>query len=530
MTLPSGSHELKEMRRVAGKGALLLLPFLLLLLAELFVLPIDFFTFRVWEAALATPYRYPGPYYPNLHVKKDKEYGDHYREGDPAKVQAKPVEWFTDAYGWRNRPEIERQDKYDVVVLGDSNIVGSFLNQKDILAEVIGARSNKIVYSYSYGSDHISLYFSDSRLKKKSRGILVIESKVGNWATTQDYLHNFREMPDGSLDLVDQSAEFASNFDAPLRNSFQEKIESRLTKQAMFHWLKASLAASFEMPTRQASELFFGGVKTQSDNGEAIWRPFNWAVSSGALKPLPEERQPALAIRAASSTFWKTEQFVASQPDGKILVRFEAKNSVTPSRHRLWIHEDGSYRSVGEFVAGSAWQTFEIPITPNTGSILELQIDQTDAWQWLSIRDFQVVGGAPLPVKGGAAVAVPMVGWTGQSMHCAETGADCRQWEVAGRKGYVQTPALPQPGEAGLLVRFEARSDRPATAFTPVYLFEGEKYRAVAQYAFGPEWREFSLLLKPDRAVPTRIQVDYPEAADSLSIRNFQATPVERLR
>ncbi|TAN85166.1 MAG: hypothetical protein EPN14_01380 [Gallionella sp.] len=529
MTNPSGFHELKEMRRVAGKGALLL-PFLLLLLAELFVLPIDFFTFRVWEAALAEPYRYPGPFYPNLHVRKEREYGDRYRLDSRSRVEAKPVEWFTDAYGWRNRPEIEQQDKYDVVVLGDSNIVGSFLDQGDVLAEVMGARSKKVVYSYSYGSDHISLYFSDSRMEKKSGELLVLESKAGNWSDTNGYLYNFCAQPDGSLDIRDRSTEFVNNYYAPSRNTEQEKIESRLTKQVMFHWLKASLATGFEMPARQASELFFGRAKPQSDNGEVFWRPFNWVASGGILKPLSEERQPALALRAASSSFWKTEQFVSSQPDGKILVRFEAKNSVTPSRHRLWIHEDGSYRSVGEFVAGSAWQTFEIPITPNTGSILELQIDQTDAWQWLSIRDFRVVGGAPLPVKGGGTVAVPMAAWTSQGTPCAGADADCRQWDVAGKKGYVQTPVLPQPGEAGLLIRFEARSDRPATAFTPVYLFEGEKYRAVAQYAFGHEWQEFSLLLKPDRAVPAKIQVDYPEAAGSLAIRNFQAIPVERLR
>lgn len=529
MTNLSGYHELREMRRVAGKGALLLLPFLLLLLAELFVLPIDFFTFRVWEAALSQPYRYPGMFYPNLHVRKDKEYGDRYRSGDPSQIEAKPVEWFTDAYGWRNRPEIARQVNYDAVILGDSNIVGSFLDQKDILTEVMGARSGKTIYSYSAGSDHIALFFNDPRFVQKHADLVVVESKAGNWYTNNSYLYNFRELSDGSLDIVDRSPEF-KNYYSSTRNHFLEQIESRLAKQPMFHRLKASLATNFEMPVRSKDELFFGSLKLTPDAGSSIWRPLNWVVSNGVLKPLLEEHQPALAIRATSGAFWKTERFVTSQPDGKILVRFEAKNSVTPSRHRLWIHEDGSYRSVGEFVAGSAWQAFEIPITPNTGSILELQIDQSDNWQWLSIRDFRVVGGAPLPVKEGAAVAVPMAAWTGQGTPCAEADADCRQWDVAGKKGYVQTPVLPQAGEAGLLVRFEARSDRPATAFTPVYLFEGEKYRAVAQYAFGPEWREFSLLLKPDRTVPARVQVDYPEAAGSLTIRNFQATPVERLR
>lgn len=531
MTTSSGNHELKAARRVGMRGTLLLLPFLLLLLAELFVLPIDFFTFRVWEAALATPYRYPGPYYPNLYVKKNKEYGDHYREGDPAKVQAKPVEWFTDGYGWRNRPEVEKQDKYDAVILGDSNIVGSFLDQKDALAEVMGARSNKIAYSYSYGSDHISLYFSDPRMKKKSGALLVVESKAGNWSTTRDYLYNFIELPDGSLDIRDRSIEFVSDYYAPRHNLTEEKIESRLTKQPMFHWLKATLATDFKLPKNKNSELFYGSSELSADADRAIWRPFNWLVSGGVVKPLSGESQPALSIRAASNSFWKTERFVSNRPDGKIVVRFEARNSVAPSRHRLWIHEDGSYRSAGEFVAGSRWQAFEIPIAASRGSILELQIDQTDSWQWLSVRNVRVVDGAPPSLKSGAAVALPMAGWTGgEPTPCMGSGGDCRQWTVAGKKGYVQTPMLPQPGEAGLLVRFEVRSDRPATAFTPIYLSEGENHQAVAQYAFGPEWQEFTLLLNPGRTAPAKLRVDYPEASGVLSIRNFQSVPAGHLR
>src|SRR5258706_14712801 len=142
MTGSARSMELRNFRRLSLQAALLVLPFLGTLFLELFVLPVDLFTFRVWEAALATPYRYPGAFYPDLHVKKLKEYGDHYREGDPNKVRAKAVEWHIDGYGWRNRPEIERRKNYDVVVLGDSNIVGSFLDQHDTLTEALSARGN----------------------------------------------------------------------------------------------------------------------------------------------------------------------------------------------------------------------------------------------------------------------------------------------------------------------------------------------------------------------------------------------------
>jgi hypothetical protein len=526
--------ELKCLRRIGFRSALLLLPFLVLQLLELFVFPIQFFTFRVWEEALSTPYRYPGAFYPNFHVKKAKEYGDRYRLGDPSQIEAKPVEWFTDSYGYRNRPEIEKQERYDAVVLGDSNIVGGFLDQKDTLTEVMGARSDKSVYSYSYGSDHISLFFNDPRLLQKSPSLLVVESKAGNWSTNKDYLNNFREMPDGSLDVVDRSAEFKSNFYAPTRNPSLEKIESRLTKQAMLNWLKASLASDFTVPVRNTSELFVGRLGLVPSTDGLTWRPFNWIVSGGAVKPLPEEPQPALTIRATGpNSYWHTERFVSSRPDGKIIVRFEAKNSLTPSRHRVWVFEDGSYRSVGEFVATSNWRTFEIPITAKPGSMLEFQLDQADDWQWLSVRDVQVIGaGQPASVTQ-SPVVIPMSTWMGEGAPCKGTNGDaqdCRQWPIAGKKGYVQTPVLPQPGEGGMLIRFEARADKSSPVFSSIYLFEGPQYRQVAQYAFGSEWREYALLLQPDRSAPIKVQVDFPELVDELAIRNFRATPVDQLR
>ena len=73
MTTFVKSQELKDVRRVCSRGMLLLFPFLILQLLELFVLPLDFFTFRVWEAALGTPFLYPGPFYPNIHIKKTRD-------------------------------------------------------------------------------------------------------------------------------------------------------------------------------------------------------------------------------------------------------------------------------------------------------------------------------------------------------------------------------------------------------------------------------------------------------------------------
>lgn len=534
MTSLTKLPEFVSFRRVTLRGALLLLPFLALQLLELFVLPIDFFTFRVWEAALSTPYLYPGAYYPNLHIKKVHEYGDHYREGDPNKIEAKPVEWFTDSFGWRNRPEIEKREKYNIVVLGDSNVVGSFLDQKDTITEVLGARGGKTAYSYSYGSSHISLFFSDARLLQKSPELIVVESKLGNWSQNRDYLHNFREMPDGTLDVIDRSVEFKNEFYDPTRNHHFEQMLSRLTKRPMLHWLKSSLAMDFNVPNRNSSEVYVGRSNESLVAADSTWRLSNWIVSGVVVNPIPGTRHPALAIRATGPTaYWHTERFISPRTDGKIVVRFDARNLVAPTRHRITIFEDGSSRTVGEIVAGRDWRTFEIPIATNPGSVLEFQIDQADTWQSLSVRDFQVAGGGPLPLVTQPTVAIPMSAWTTGGSACEERdagGRDCVRWPVSRRKGFVQTPVLPPAGKSGLLITFEARTDKPSTAFSFLYLFEGAQYKQVAWYAFGPEWREYSLLLQPDSGSPTKVQFDFPESVDELGIRDFRVAPVDRLR
>ena len=178
MNLYIDSRERSDAYRVCLRGLLIISPFLILTLIELFVLPIDYFTFRIWEAALSGDYRYPAMYYPNLHIKKEKEYGDAYRSGI---VQTKSVEWFTDSYGWRNRPEVEKRERYDAVVIGDSNIVGSFLDQKNTLAEVLSERAHKTVYTYASESTALSLFFSDPRPVLMTPSMIFVESKAGNW-------------------------------------------------------------------------------------------------------------------------------------------------------------------------------------------------------------------------------------------------------------------------------------------------------------------------------------------------------------
>jgi hypothetical protein len=292
----------------------------------------------------------------------------------------------------------------------------------------------------------------------------------------------------------------------------------------------ASRKVLLETLDTQANGIVGTPCSSAADNEDG-WRPDNWVVDGGKAKTLPEEPAPAFNLQAASENgYWHTDQFVAGRPDGTITLRFEARNAEMPSRHRLWIFEDGAYRSVGEFVVMEEWRAFRIPVRTRPGAILELQIDQASCEQWLSVRNFLVIGGESRPLTMLAPVTIPLDSWSSPSAPCSpeEGGSgDSRKWIFAGSPGYTQSPILPKSGTAGLMVSFEARADRHSPDFTSFYLFEGDKYRTVAQYDFGPDWKSYSLLLRPVGTDPLKVQIDYPEAVDVLMVRDFKATPAD---
>ncbi|MBF0634857.1 MAG: hypothetical protein HQK85_09380 [Nitrospinae bacterium] len=150
----------------------------------------------------------------------------------------------------------------------------------------------------------------------------------------------------------------------------------------------------FKVPDRSKNKFFLAPTKPVGSTRDAGWRPVDWKVENGKFVEMPDEPQPALKIKTTGPySLWRTERFVAIHPEGRIIARFEAKNSVTASRIRIGIFEGGIYRSVREVIVGKNWQTFEIPFTVNPNSILEFQIEQEDDWQWLSLRGFEALGG-----------------------------------------------------------------------------------------------------------------------------------------
>jgi hypothetical protein len=154
------------MLKLALKSLLFIAPFVILLTLER-ALPTQVWTFRVWEAAVNPSGKMQGPFLSNRHIEK-VETGDRRLPNGPSKK----VEWFTDKYGYRNRPPLS--ETYDVVTIGDSNFVGSFLDQKDMFAETLGRECRCSVYNHSYQGPRDFKEFLRQRRFKSSPPKLVV--------------------------------------------------------------------------------------------------------------------------------------------------------------------------------------------------------------------------------------------------------------------------------------------------------------------------------------------------------------------
>jgi hypothetical protein len=134
------------MKKFLLKTLLFLSPFVVALGLELFVLPIDFFTFRSYEALIVRKFHnmIPGKFYPNMTLVKEEE-GD---LGHHTKYSLRrTVEWITDSYGYRKKGSDRL--KYEVVIIGQSETFGACLTQDDMLSEVLQKQLNLGVYPFA---------------------------------------------------------------------------------------------------------------------------------------------------------------------------------------------------------------------------------------------------------------------------------------------------------------------------------------------------------------------------------------------
>ncbi len=249
------------MKTFVFKSALFLLPFILALVIELFVLPIDFFTFRAWEALLVMKYRtlFTGHFYPNMEISRIEE-------GDLAAhtrfAVKKKVRWVTDRYGYRKH-NTDLQ-KHDVVIIGESNIAGICLSQEEILSEMLEDRLKVSVYPYAPVGG-INSFLKNERFIKNSPDIVI-----------------FARIERELLDLDSLKPIRGEKWFARLKQPLQENpvVQSlaitldRMSKMAMLHYYRASLRRSISPPKARAQSsissqygpIFFIQGKSANEN------------------------------------------------------------------------------------------------------------------------------------------------------------------------------------------------------------------------------------------------------------------------
>ncbi|NEM99187.1 alginate O-acetyltransferase AlgX-related protein [Pontibacter burrus] len=159
--------ENNDVKKLLKKMTLLVLPFALWPLIEAIVLPMNFFTFRIWETISVNKMRImSGPFYPNQHwvMEEEGELAPH----TPYAAKRK-VEWITDAYGYRNR-----DTRCDVLLIGDSNVTGVKLTQEETLAEVLERQLNKEVYSFAPAT--INRFLATDRFLENPPELVIVSS------------------------------------------------------------------------------------------------------------------------------------------------------------------------------------------------------------------------------------------------------------------------------------------------------------------------------------------------------------------
>jgi alginate O-acetyltransferase complex protein AlgJ len=213
------------MKGLLLKFLALIAPFAILLGVELFVLPIDFFTFRAWEA-LVTKYFRPadGIFYPNMHLIKT-EHADKLGFRDP---NPKRIEWFTDRHGFRQRPRNHEPERYDIVIVGDSNIAGSYFDQKDTIAEVLERKCE--CPTYSYGGAFKRQLFNDPRFKSHPPRVIITEA-IGAEFYKKDYAELNYSQNDEIAGRTGMPVFLAVLLDRVLKTNMLEFFRSRLQVQ-----------------------------------------------------------------------------------------------------------------------------------------------------------------------------------------------------------------------------------------------------------------------------------------------------------
>lgn len=213
---------------------------------ELFVLPVNFFTFRVWEALAVRQLKdiLPGPFYSNMQLDM-VEQGDMGHHTSYALKQR--VHWETDPYGYRKRDE--KVNKYDIVVVGDSFIAGSRLSQEDMFTEQLEKTLKETVYPFA--PEKFNSFLNSSRFKDNPPEIVImaeVERNLFKMPPAIEYRGNAKKKDDWVKLFFQRYPGLAV-------------LTDRICKKNMFEFFKAHIPRVID---GLKSEFFKGNKKQDS--------------------------------------------------------------------------------------------------------------------------------------------------------------------------------------------------------------------------------------------------------------------------
>jgi hypothetical protein len=230
---------------------LVTLPLAALLVVEA-LLPIDAFTFRAWEALeirsrlvdtravrLFPWTTLPGPFLPDarLELVEEGDLGHH-----TPLARRRLASWVTDAWGYRVSPGGADPE---LVLVGDSEVVGTGLDQRETIAEVL--RTGHGLGAYPYAPSNLAAFFADRRFSERPPRWLVVE------CVERQVLEDFRVMP--TVRPKPRPVQLVHS--APLR-AF-ETAWNRLTRMAALGYLRARINGR-PPPLARGDLLFLRGL------------------------------------------------------------------------------------------------------------------------------------------------------------------------------------------------------------------------------------------------------------------------------
>ena len=257
------------MKRFFQKGFLFVSPVLIWWNVELFVLPMDQFTFRVLEAVSIFKMNayLPKGFYPNIELKKMVA-------GDlqPTGPRVKYVEWYTDRYGSRTRPEItDSTERFDMVVIGDSTIWGSHLDQKEMFAEVMMRKTGLTMYTYIWDAFATPVFLQDPRFQKAPPRIVVWQLKRGYFYSLREGLEGVaRNTPEYTEPLPEAYYPTLILIDRFLKNNMWRYVRSRLGVAGSVDWRPKKTTHDIERLSEEGLEEILKFKERLSERGTKL--------------------------------------------------------------------------------------------------------------------------------------------------------------------------------------------------------------------------------------------------------------------